>query len=98
MLCVDFEQLFSYDYFSRKSEKEKAKVAKVGKWKDQDEGSSGKEEGEDLEEVSTNEADEKHEGALPIQGANEDEEEDDSDGDEAEIRKATNCPIHASHS
>ena len=91
MLRVDFEQLFFYDYFSRKSEKEKAKVAKVGKRKDQDEESS---EEEDLEEVSANEADEKDEGELPIQGADEDEDEDDSDEDEAEIWEVTNCPAH----
>ena len=38
-----------------------------GKRKDQDEESSGEEE-EDLEEVSANEADEKDEGELSIQG------------------------------
>ena len=82
----------------RKSEKDKAKVAKVGKRKDQDEESSGEEVGEDLEEVRTNEADEKEEEEFPIRGLNEDEDEDDSDENEAEICKVTNCPIHASHS
>ena len=53
-----------YDYLSRESEKDKAKVAKVGKRKDQDEESSGEEEGEGLEEDSANEADEKDEGEL----------------------------------
>ena len=91
--CGDFQQLFFYDYFSRKSEKEKAKVAKIGKRKDQDEESSEEEEG-DMEDVSADEADQKDEGDLPIQGADEDEDEDDSDEDEAKIWKVTNCPAH----
>ena len=69
-----------------------------GKRKDQDEESSWEEEKEDLEEDSANEADEKDERELPIQGANGDKDEDDSDEDEAEIWKVANCPTHASQS
>ena len=53
MLRLEFEQLFFYNYFSRKNQKEKAKVAKVGRRKDQEEYSSGEEE-EGLEAVSLN--------------------------------------------
>ena len=55
---------------------EERESCKVGKWKDQDEESSREEEEEGLEEVSANKADEKDEGELPIQGTNEDEDEE----------------------
>ena len=89
-LRVSFEQLLFYQ--------RRPKLPIFGKRKDQDEESSGKEEEEDLEEDSANEADEKDEGELPIQGANGDKDEDDSDEDEAEIWKVANCLSHASQS
>ena len=58
-----FKQLFFYDYFLRKSKKEQAKVAKVGKRKDQDEESNG----------NANDVNEKDEGT------NEDEDDSDED-------------------
>ncbi|KAF8063503.1 CBF/Mak21 family-domain-containing protein [Lyophyllum atratum] len=76
-------KLFYHNYFSRKSERAKAKAAKIGKRKGQE--SDDESEGADAEEHEVQGA---ASGEDEARSQADDDEEEDSDEDEAEIWKA----------
>ncbi|KAF8966791.1 CBF/Mak21 family-domain-containing protein [Flammula alnicola] len=88
---VPVDQMFFYQYFTRKSQREKAKASKVNKRKDGKDESEDEDEDEDEADLEEAAESGDEEVAEPIAEADEDGDEDedeDSDLDEAEIWKA----------
>ncbi|KAF5378151.1 hypothetical protein D9615_007633 [Tricholomella constricta] len=77
---VPVDQLFYHKYFSKKSEKEKAKAAKVGKRKGEESDEESDDEDGRVESAGSDEGED--EGVLEEDGA------EDSDASEAEVWKA----------
>ncbi|KAF9466712.1 CBF/Mak21 family-domain-containing protein [Collybia nuda] len=86
---VPVDQLFFHKFFSRKSEKEKAKTSKAGKRKGEDSDEDGDDKSDEGEGEGEGElgSDEESEAGDEVLGSN-DEDEVDSDADEGEIWKA----------